>query len=76
MKNFIDLRKHQWDGPPSDFAELQRRIKFENDYATSQFSVIVGESSLHLWRVGDPTSEGGLRFLIGIADWSLTDLAQ
>lgn len=75
MTKFVDLRKQPWEGPTSQLAELQRRIAYENDYATSQFPLIACESGLHLWRLGDPICDRGLRFLIGVSDWSLNDLA-
>jgi hypothetical protein len=75
MAKFVDLRKSHWDEPCTDLAELRRRTDFANKFAEDMFPVIMSKSALRLWRIGEPIANRGHRLLIGIADWSLYDLA-
>jgi hypothetical protein len=74
MNRFGDLRRPMWSGPTSDYEKLRRRIAFENEYAANQLPVLVSENGMHWWQPGDPICNRGFRLLIGVADWSLTDL--
>jgi hypothetical protein len=43
--------------------------------ALEQFAAILHDSRLHLWKPGDPIHNRGGRLLIGVASYSMPDLA-
>ena len=50
----IELRARLWDGPASDFGVAQERIRYENDYACTQFPVVARDAAIMPYQYGIP----------------------
>ncbi len=64
MRKFIDILNGNFGLSPAE----------QQLYAQEQFHIVIANSNMGLWKLGDPTNCNGRRVIVGVAVYSVPDL--